>query len=176
MLSNCCYELLNTGLTYINLLMEVKYLWYHPMLYMHSSSHDTYCAVGPKPFCLKAKRYRGQLIWMVYFHSIVHSYVYIYICIFKSRWIDGCHHHVWYPKVFSFTEFTIFCQKHSILSPFPSGNQERSSVLGHGVAPLAVVLSQGAPRLGPSLHWYHIWIVVVMKSGKSCCLGRVSLR
>ena len=36
-----------------------------------------------------------------------------------------------------------FGQKLSFLSPFPSGNQERSSVLGHGVAPLAVVLSQG---------------------------------
>ena len=69
-----------------------------------------------------------------------------------------------------------FGQKLSFLSPFPSGNQERSSVLGHGVAPLAVVLSQGAPRLGPSLHWYHIWIVAVMKSAKACCLGRVSLR
>ena len=168
-LIRCCYQLQNTGLTYINLLMEVKYLWYHPMLYVHSSSHDTYCAVAPKPSFLKAKRYRGQLTWMVYFHSIVHSYVYIYM--FKSRWIDGCHHHVWYPKVFSFTVFTIFCQKHSFLSPFPSCNQERSSVLGHGVAPLAVVLSQGAPRLGPSLHWYHIWRVAVIKSG----LGRVSL-
>ena len=44
-----------------------------------------------------------------------------------------------------------FVSEAFMLSPLPSADQERSSVLGHGVAPLAVVLSQGAPRLRPYL-------------------------
>ncbi len=38
---------------------------------------------------------------MFYIHAVIYR--------MSSRWFDGCHHRVWYPKALSYTVFIIFC-------------------------------------------------------------------